>query len=143
MSGTHPTCRPLATALALACLASLLSAAGCKRDADGAPDVRVELMTVTPDPPSVGPAVLTLRLSDASTGQAITGAAVRIEATMSHAGMRPVFGSAREEAPGRYVTALELTMGGDWILLVDATLPDGRRLHRQLPLPGVRSRREP
>jgi sensor domain CHASE-containing protein len=54
--------------------------------------------------------------------------------------MRPVFASAREVSPGTYEAPLELTMGGDWFLLVDARLPDGGTLHRQVDLPGVRSR---
>jgi hypothetical protein len=65
---------------------------------------------------------------------------MRLEGNMSHPGMRPVFGTAREVAPGTYEAPLELPMGGDWFLLVDATLPDGGTLHRQVDLPGVRTR---
>jgi hypothetical protein len=43
-------------------------------------------------------------------------------------------------SPGTYEAPLELTMGGDWFLLIDATLPDGGSFHRQMDLPGVRPR---
>jgi len=59
---------------------------------------------------------------------------------MSHAGMQPVFADAREVEAGRYQASLELTMGGDWFIIVSGTLPDGRKLEHQAPLPGVRSR---
>jgi hypothetical protein len=54
--------------------------------------------------------------------------------------MQPVFAAAREVGPGRYEARLDLTMAGDWILLIDATLADGRTLRRQVSLPGVRAR---
>jgi hypothetical protein len=66
---------------------------------------------------------------------------VRLEGGMSHAGMEPVFATAREVEPGRYEAPLELTMAGDWLVLVDATLRDGRALRRQLKVPGVRAAR--
>jgi hypothetical protein len=77
---------------------------------------------------------------DGATGRPLRGAAVRLEGNMSHAGMRPVFGTAREVAPGTYEAPLELTMGGDWFLLIDAKLPEGGTLRRQVDLPGVRPR---
>jgi hypothetical protein len=61
---------------------------------------------------------------------------------MSHPGMKPVLATAREVAPGQYEAALELTMAGDWYLLVEARLRDGRTLHRQIDLRGVRPRQE-
>ncbi len=68
----------------------------------------------------------------------MTGAQVKVEANMSHAGMAPVFADASEAAPGRYQAQLEFTMSGDWVLLIDLTLPDGRRLQRQIEVKGVR-----
>ena len=58
---------------------------------------------------------------------------------MSHAGMRPVFSEARELEPGRYEAPIEFTMGGDWIILVRVTLPDGRKFQRQLDVKAVQS----
>lgn len=93
-------------------------------------------LAVAPNPPAVGPAMLTLDLSDAN-NQPITGAAIDLEGNMSHAGMTPVFAEATEVEPGRYEAPLEFTMGGDWFIVVLATLPDGRQLERQIDLPGV------
>lgn len=130
----------------LAGLAVCLVAAGCAPGpVDGAgpgasaPNVSFD-WRISPDPPVAGPVLVSLVMVDGATGQPVKGAAVRVEGNMSHAGMRPVFGTAREVAPGTYETPLELTMGGDWFLLVDATLPEGGTVRRQLDLPGVRSR---
>jgi hypothetical protein len=53
--------------------------------------------------------------------------------------MRPVFSTAREVAPGRYEARLDLTMAGDWIFSVDATLRDGRLLRETVTVLGVRA----
>lgn len=120
-------------------LSACLAAAGCRPPAASAPQIRLD-WRVTPDPPSAGPVRISLTLTDEATGRPVPGAEVRLEGNMSHPGMRPVFGTAREVSPGTYEAHLELTMGGDWFLLVDATLPDGGTLHRQIGLPGVRTR---
>lgn len=125
----------------ICCLLGLAACLASCRPADApaaaAPVVTLD-WTITPDPPAAGPVRLSLTLTDAS-GQPVPGAEVRLEGNMSHPGMRPVFASAREVSPGTYEAPLELTMGGDWFLLVDARLPDGGTLHRQVDLPGVRS----
>ena len=56
---------------------------------------------------------------------------------MSHAGMPPVFGDAKEIAPGRYQTHLALGMAGDWVILLHVVLPGGEKLERQIDLRGV------
>ena len=94
---------------------------------------------MAPQPPTVGPATVTLSLSFPD-GRPITGAVVKVEGNMSHPGMTPVFGTANESAPGRYQASLEFTMGGDWVLLIDGTLPDGRKITSQVDVPGVRGR---
>ncbi len=96
------------------------------------------LLEIDPSPPTVGLAMLTLTLTDAN-GQPISDAKLDIEGNMSHAGMTPVFSQATEFEPGKYRAPLELTMGGDWFVLVKTTLPDGRTFERQLDLPGVAS----
>ena len=50
----------------------------------------------------------------------------------------PVFSEASEVGPGRYEAALEFTMGGDWVILFQINLPDGRNLQRQIDVKGVR-----
>lgn len=130
----------------LAGLAACLVLVGCAPSpvdgaapAASAPDIVFDLRTF-PDPPVAGPVRVSLVLADGATGRPVRGAAVQLEGNMSHAGMRPVFGTAREVSPGTYEAPLELTMGGDWFLLIEATLREGGTVHHQVDLPGVRSR---
>ena len=95
------------------------------------------MWTIRPDPPRTGPVTAAVALAD-STGGPIRGADVDLEATMTHPGMRPEMASAAEVAPGRYEADLILTMGGDWMLIMHAELPDGRTLQHQKELDGVR-----
>ena len=119
----------------LICLHSFLS--GCRESDQPPPDIVVE-HEITPQPVKAGPATITLRLSGAG-GAPSKGAQVRLEANMSHPGMRPIFSDAREVEPGRYEAPIEFTMGGDWIILVHITLPEGRKLERQFEIKGVQS----
>lgn len=116
-------------------LSAGLFLAGCGRRAETWDGVSVE-HEITPQPPRVGTARIALRVSDAA-GRPLSGARVELEGNMAHAGMRPVFGEARESGPGRYESALEFTMGGDWVILVRLTLPDGREIERQFDVKGV------
>ena len=50
---------------------------------------------------------------------------------MSHAGMSPVFADTLEVAPGDYRANMELSMAGDWVILVHLILADGARVERQ------------
>jgi hypothetical protein len=92
---------------------------------------------VSPNPPSVGEATVTVTLGDAN-GQPISGATVAFEGNMVHAGMTPTFSQPAEVAPGRYQAPLEFNMAGDWFILVKVALPDGRKLERQVNVPGVK-----
>jgi hypothetical protein len=111
--------------------------AGCRPRPEARDGVSVE-HEINPQPPRVGTARVALRVRDAA-GRPLSGARVTLEGNMSHAGMRPVFGEARESEPGRYESALEFTMGGDWVVLVRLTLPDGRKIERQFDVKGVQS----
>ena len=124
-----------AAAFAVLCLL----AASC-RPAERQEAALVLAWKLTPDPPRVGPARLELTLTDPATGRLAEGATVRVEANMSHPGMQPAFSAAREDGGGRYVAPVELSMAGDWFLLLEADLPDGRRWRGQVDLPGVRPR---
>jgi hypothetical protein len=113
-------------------------ATGCQRRALTAPDVTLSA-ELAPRPPRVGPATITVQVRGIG-GAPLAGAVVRVEADMAHPGMAPVFGDAREVQPGKYQAPLEFTMGGDWFATVTVTLADGRKLERQIDVPGVRSR---
>ena len=82
---------------------------------------------------------ITLSLTDTA-GRHVDGARVTLEANMSHAGMAPVFADARETEPGRYQSSMELTMAGDWFIMVHVNLADGRKLDRQFEIKGVGER---
>ena len=115
-----------------------LAAAGCHRPAADVPGARVDVQ-VEPQPSRVGPAAVTVALGGPG-GAPLTGASVRLEGNMSHAGMVPVFADATEVAPGRYRGPFEFTMSGDWLITVAARLPDGRTLERHVAVLGVRPR---
>jgi hypothetical protein len=115
----------------------MLVLAGCRGEEAGLDDVVVEL-TVLPDPPYVGPATVVVLLTD-DQGTPISGATLFLEGNMTHAGMVPSLADASEVSPGRYEAVLDLTMGGDWYILVQGKLPDGRTLEHIADLPGVKS----
>jgi hypothetical protein len=115
----------------------VLALAGCRAEDDGLDDVVVEL-TVMPDPPYVGPVTVVVSLTD-DQGAPIAGATLLLEGNMTHPGMVPSLAEASEVSPGRYEAVLDLTMGGDWYILVQGELPDGRALEHTADLPGVKS----
>ncbi|HZT57902.1 MAG TPA: FixH family protein [Pyrinomonadaceae bacterium] len=130
-----PTAGFRRAALSFACAAALLAGA-CQRSAEPASSVVVSY-DISPQPPRVGPATISISLSDAA--KPVSGARVTLEGDMTHAGMSPVFAEAKEVEPGRYSAPLDFTMGGDWVVLMHAALSDGRKLERQLDVKGVRA----
>ncbi len=122
---------------ALACAVAALFAVACGDSAGRTSSVLVE-HEILPQPTKVGPATFKLNLTDAD-AKPVTGARISLEGNMTHAGMTPVFAVATEAEPGRYSASLEFTMGGDWVVLVHAALPDGQQLERQLDVKGVRA----
>jgi len=85
----------------------------------------------------VGPTAITLKLSDAS-GKPVTGANSAIETDRSNAGMSPGVAEAKEGGAGRYKAPLEFQMEGDWGILLHVTLPDGKKLERQIDVRRIR-----
>ncbi len=127
----------LAFGLSMFLIALYCSMIGCQSSKDSASDVQLE-WKITPDPPSVGEATLSITLRD-STDQLLTGADVNIEGNMSHPGMQPVLAEAEEIEPGVYSAPIEFTMGGDWFFIIESTLPDDRIVERQINIAGVSS----
>jgi hypothetical protein len=115
--------------------AVILAGAGCHKQVEPQGTVAIEY-SISPQPVRVGPVVLSVKLRDAA-GKPVEGARVGLEADMSHPGMAPVFGEARESAPGQYQGSLQFGMPGDWVVLIHATLRDGRKLEREASVPGV------
>jgi hypothetical protein len=120
---------------AFCCLLVVVALVGCRGGTEELEDVTLDL-ALTPNPPYAGPAMVVVELTDVA-GEAITGAKITLEGNMNHAGMVPVLAKMVEEAPGRYEATLEFTMGGDWFILVQAALSDGRSLEYKVDVPGV------
>jgi len=106
-----------------------VGAGACRGGADpGDPGISVQVAT-SPTPAIAGPTRISILVEDR--GERVEGARVLVEGTMTHAGMVPVFDSAREEG-GRYVVpAFAFTMPGEWILITRVTLGDGREARRE------------
>lgn len=127
-----------AAGVGLAVLAALvgLTLTGCGRASqqpDPAPEVSMSL-SVSPDPPLFGrPCEMRITLLDGE-GRAIDGAELSIKGDMTHAGMVPVLTEIKQSENGVYATDFAWSMGGDWIVTVSATLPDGRVTSRQFEL---------
>lgn len=122
--------------LGLALLAVTVPHAGCGSGGHTVPPMDVA-WTLRPAAAVVGPATLMVTLRDPS-GDPVKGAAVRLEAHMSHPGMAPVLADAVERSPGTYQLSFAFTMQGDWVLLVSAALRDGRRIERRIDVANVR-----
>jgi hypothetical protein len=117
--------------------AALLLLSGCSRSNNSLTQVTVET-EVRPQPTHVGPVTVDFKIKDGS-GQPVTGARARLEANMTHPGMAPVFADATEVSPGLYRCPIELSMAGDWVILIRITLSDGQQLERPFEVRGVRS----
>ena len=92
---------------------------------------------VVPQPPRVGEVTITVRVIQS--GKPVTGAQMKLELNMSHAGMAPVFADAQEVEPGRYRAKVQLTMAGDWSLSVSVNMPDGTTANQSFDIKGVSS----
>jgi hypothetical protein len=104
---------------------------GCRRDPPGTTARLV--WTLSPDPPRVGPAVLSLFLADPDS-KPVAGARWRLEGHMTHPGMPPVLADATAVGAGRYEARLTFTMAGDWVVLAEAEWGSSERLERSLPV---------
>lgn len=127
--------RPLFRIRSLFVCTAILLCAGCSRHRGATTALTVD-HEISPQPVRVGPVTLTLKL--ASAGVPVKGARVGLEADMSHPGMSPGFGEAREIEPGLYRGQLQLGMAGDWVILLDIALPGGEKVERQIDVLGVR-----
>lgn len=116
-----------------AILILVLLVAGCRGEVEtGDPGLILDV-AISPTPPTVGPTRLIITLTDLD-GTPVEGAEIVVEGNMSHAGMVPVVDTARAEDQGQYgISDFNFTMAGDWVLALEATLPDGRWVRTQKP----------
>ncbi|MCX7671228.1 MAG: FixH family protein [Anaerolineae bacterium] len=121
---------------AMALLVAVVVVAGCGRMRAGStslPDGFSITMDAQPSRPVVGDGQLIVTLADPA-GRPIADARLEVEGNMSHAGMKPSFGTVTAAAAGRYTVAIRWTMAGDWYVDIKATLADGRVIVRRFPL---------
>ncbi|HEY4088336.1 MAG TPA: FixH family protein [Bryobacteraceae bacterium] len=112
-----------------------LSVAGCQDKTDPGKAVLVQ-HEIQPSPAHVGRSTVHVTLTDPA-GAPLSGAHVNMEADMSHPGMAPVFFSSKESGLGSFTGALDLSMPGDWTILLHITLANGAKVEKQFSLPGV------
>ena len=129
--------RRFGLAVLVALLLASLQSAGCARSARATSDVAL-VYDSDPKPPRVGPNTFTIGLSGKN-DQRLAGARISLEGDMSHPGMSPVFGEAREIAPGQYRGTLDLNMLGDWTVVFHITLANGQSFDRQVQIPHIRA----
>ncbi len=107
---------------------------GCSRPAAPETDQASEVqftVQVTPSPPRVGENELVVEVFGGEPAR------LEVEANMSHAGMTAVLAPLTRTQGPRWKAPLKLTMAGDWFLIVRGEMKDGRKIERQIPLPGV------
>ena len=125
----------LKAAFVLVCAAVVAWATACRPNPSDEIDAS---WTLDPSPPSVGvPLVARITLRDRSRAP-VVGAKLRLEGQMSHPGMTPVVTELRERSEGMYEAQLQLSMAGDWILVISGQLRDGTQIVKQIDLTGVR-----
>jgi YtkA-like len=128
----------IAAVVAASCGAAFAFAgAGCAKSSDAPLRITIE-NEIRPQPVRVGAATITLKLAD-TRPRPIAGAKVSLEAAMSHPGMAPVFGDTQEVASGKYEGTIQFTMAGDWVILLHITLPDGKKIEREIRVGNVRA----
>lgn len=114
-------------------LTAMLVLAGCRGNVEVEPANALGIdmsVSVAPTPPQTGDATLVVTLREED-GTPIDGASLEIRGDMNHAGMQPVLREVSTSQDGDYRIPFEWTMGGDWFIVVTATLPDGRVVEQQ------------
>jgi YtkA-like len=112
-------------------------AQGCSKSSRATNDV-VFACDSDPKPPRTGRNTFTVSLTGPA-GEPLAGAHVSLEGDMSHPGMSPVFGEAKEVGPGRYQGVLDLNMLGDWTILFHITLSSGRTFDRETKIQNLQA----
>lgn len=121
----------------LPCLVALLASLACGSSGAPSPDAITAAWSLDPGPPKAGePTKVVITLRDGN-AQPVTGAKLTVDAVMDHPGMAPVSAETAESDGGIYQAPLTFSMGGDWTLVAEGTLPDGSRISRSLDVSNV------
>lgn len=115
-------------------MALLLLAAGCgerqsQQESSGEVTITLEAQSL-----AVGPTTLVITLTDKN-GDPVDDAVLSVRGDMAHAGMMPVLADGKGDgAGGVYTVPFDWTMGGDWIVTVEAALADGSNAKQEFDL---------
>lgn len=108
-------------------------ATACQPSAPAEADIHMAL-SVSPDPPTLAPADVTVQLTDAQ-GQPLDGADVHLEGDMDMGGMQPVLSETEATGRGQYVAkGVNFGMAGDWVVTVAVSLPSGEQANQKFDL---------
>ena len=123
------------TLVLLAMAVVVILGSDCGRESRNASTSNAQIsLTAIPFPAAVGETRLVIQITDLA-GQPLSDAALFIKADMTHAGMVPVIAEAEGgDEDGYYNVPFEWTMAGDWIVSVEAVLPDGSRAKERFEL---------
>ena len=106
---------------------------GCSRVSQEGQQNQLQIELVEPlYPPGVGKYTLNIRIFD-SNDNPIDNATLSAKGDMTHAGMTPILAETTGGDKGLYKVPFEWTMGGDWVVTVQATLPDGTIAEETFP----------
>jgi hypothetical protein len=119
---------------ASAAAACLLLLASCAPSEDTPPHLTIGW---TPMPTVGRESVAEIQLNEAM-ARPVTGARLRLEAFMTHPGMAPVSAAVEEQGSGHYRARVRFTMAGDWVVRLQGTRADGRRIEVQEDVRRVR-----
>lgn len=108
-------------------LIAFILAAGCNPSITPTPEPSLQAaqieLEIDPDPAAVGDSALNVTVT--RDGTPLAEVLVAARGDMNHAGMQPVLGEATADADGKATVPFQWTMGGDWIVTITVTLPDG------------------
>jgi len=105
----------------------MLLLASCARSEETPPHLTIGW---TPMPIAGRESVAEIQLNEAM-ARPVTGARLRLEAFMTHPGMAPLSAAVEEQGHGRYRARVRFTMAGDWVVRLQGTRADGRRIDVQ------------
>ncbi len=113
----------IASLLMLILLIVLVGCGAADTPATATADLQISLR-FDPDPPTVGASTVIITLVNAS-GSPVDDATLAVHGDMEHEGMASVDREVTESTNGEYRVPFEWSMGGAWVIMVTATLPNG------------------
>jgi len=123
----HGLTRPPGRWTGAAAAGLMLLLASCARSEETPPHLTIGW---TPMPAVGRESVAEIQLNEAM-ARPVTGARLRLEAFMTHPGMAPLSAAVEEQGRGRYRARVRFTMAGDWVVRLQGTRADGRRIDVQ------------